>query len=884
MEIESNAFKEFQEMHGGLPHETERLKRELYLPSLMSLPESYYSNTEKETLCNLFVGSVATQFYALYTSRKPLLLLTKNEVNQEKFICTFIKPTLLHYEDFVNLHTASKFISDFIKYESLDNYSAFPRKIMSPATTLSWQVGNCIEISLVLCSVLIGAGYDAYVVVGYASEEIALNQQDQNLCPESIPVEPPINQEDTSIRTETKYATMLRKRPLLQSKYDKSLESNSVSEMNESFTDSKIPTSCDTGAEWSSDYGREKLLHSWVLVLPTKRKVEETVFIEPSTGECFSVNSPSYYHIESLFNHKNYFINLNHEANLKSLNLLLDDSNTWEPIFYNTVNAEDSLKINKSISKRILSKQKLKSINIPNEDPILNVPLSWSQSLVMSKQQYKSRYPGNAKTIQYSNATLELMAEYSNVNLIVKRITFYKPNTSNKTIAEVHSFYKGRADNLRHQAIIPKCTVNNEIYTQIEEWFNKGNRKEKIVGLLYYTYIKGHSRKMLFDWKYREDGLMERVETYAGTSSCLPSQIYEKYRGRDTDALIYRSATFNYHEKEEIHNDLLLASFRGVFLDNYVASSVDQAITELSKPMRMIEKYDRNLSIPADQDISEIHYINPFAKARSEILVLYHYSENCITRPLRLFPNSKQMDKFEELTTENLNNYAKKPLVILPPGCERPTDNFLSRQLKYLINKEEKCFFELQQKVIEIFDLIHQLYNEQRHPIALLNNYDTLHNRNHLTKEERENLLKEKKKKELNNSDYLAPYINSLNIGKIDQEEISNIELTSEQAQRVRDLALTTLKENLIQRGQVMQNRMDREKEELQKMQSMFQRNQKSGENSKKMDEFIQFSKNTTWKIKVLDQRIKKHIEQSSEKYANLAQKLASDPRLSSIY
>lgn len=50
-------------------------------------------------------------------------------------------------------------------------------------TVLKKQRGNCFEYSNVLCSLLIGAGYDAYVVNGYASCETCLADETREICP-----------------------------------------------------------------------------------------------------------------------------------------------------------------------------------------------------------------------------------------------------------------------------------------------------------------------------------------------------------------------------------------------------------------------------------------------------------------------------------------------------------------------------------------------------------------------------------------------------------------------------------------------------------------------------------------------------------------------------
>ena len=49
-----------------------------------------------------------------------------------------------------------------------------PVALQSPATTLWNQRGNCFDFSVLLCALLEGAGYDAYVVHGYATREVCL--------------------------------------------------------------------------------------------------------------------------------------------------------------------------------------------------------------------------------------------------------------------------------------------------------------------------------------------------------------------------------------------------------------------------------------------------------------------------------------------------------------------------------------------------------------------------------------------------------------------------------------------------------------------------------------------------------------------------------------
>jgi len=51
-------------------------------------------------------------------------------------------------------------------------------------------------------------------------------------------------------------------------------------------------------------------VHCWVLVLAGKREVSQGFFIEPCTGDPHSLDWDEYLGIESLWNHKNYWVNM----------------------------------------------------------------------------------------------------------------------------------------------------------------------------------------------------------------------------------------------------------------------------------------------------------------------------------------------------------------------------------------------------------------------------------------------------------------------------------------------------------------------------------------------------------------------------------------------
>lgn len=61
--------------------------------------------------------------------------------------------------------------------------SSQPEKLVSPTLVLSQQKGNSFDHSVLLCSLLLGVGYDAYCVCGYATREVCMMDLTRNICP-----------------------------------------------------------------------------------------------------------------------------------------------------------------------------------------------------------------------------------------------------------------------------------------------------------------------------------------------------------------------------------------------------------------------------------------------------------------------------------------------------------------------------------------------------------------------------------------------------------------------------------------------------------------------------------------------------------------------------
>ena len=58
-----------------------------------------------------------------------------------------------------------------------------PTVVMSPASIMKERQGNAFDYCFILASVLIGVGYDAYIINGYAAAAICTGDESKRICP-----------------------------------------------------------------------------------------------------------------------------------------------------------------------------------------------------------------------------------------------------------------------------------------------------------------------------------------------------------------------------------------------------------------------------------------------------------------------------------------------------------------------------------------------------------------------------------------------------------------------------------------------------------------------------------------------------------------------------
>lgn len=106
----------------------------------------------------------------------------------------------------------------------------------------------------------------------------------------------------------------------------------------------KKPSAADAAPAAESDIanrdaGAPNLVHAWIVLLPGKRDVTETTFVEPSSGLAYSPSDSHYTGIEFMWNHENYWVCMQQpepqsdaRAHPATIEFDLCDPTKWEPV------------------------------------------------------------------------------------------------------------------------------------------------------------------------------------------------------------------------------------------------------------------------------------------------------------------------------------------------------------------------------------------------------------------------------------------------------------------------------------------------------------------------------------------------------------------------
>jgi len=790
-----------------------------------NFPASYKENVTKEKLVLAYAENFRRQYVHLYRDRKPLFLNPVNEVYTEKLVCTTIKPTQLPYEELYDWDGAAEFVADYLNFLPLDPPYELPDRLLSPATVLKRQKGNCFEYSTLLCSLLIGAGYDAYVISGYATRETCLMDETREICPmlkKKVEAKKEVKKREQKKYTvkppkdlRSKFELMLEER---KRKEEEEAEAKRIKEEEEKIAELEKPP---------PDPLHGLRIHSWVLVLEGKRDVPESFFIEPFTGIAHPLSTDNYLGIESIWNHQNYWVNMQDcSEGVKKLKYDLGDCTLWEFMFLSNGKPQLQIPDEEDLGDMMEDEEEQEEV-----EKHLDMPPSWVEPIKLPLKDFQMRCPHGKKMKYYKRAKLEKFAHYLMKDGLVCRLSIYEDKELTDLMA-VREYYNHRADKLYERVFNHRTGI-------VTEHFSPG-RHRCLKEHQYRASAPGaeNERTMIFYSEARVDGLIKRTED--------PSQMTEEFTDRE-DHLYYRHVEFGKRPKK-----------------------FGPAENVTPRPiLKMVEKYHRDKTKPANEDIAELLFLI----SEEKIQLTYHTVDDKISASSREFikpPNADEKGAMLVMSNDMHTTFQVDP----SDGHKKQVE--LYQMMVDLIRSEDLCKEKIRESEKEVEEILDDRTTEESASKLEISVYDTM--RNEKAKNHRKDLerlqLEEKLRKQEMELDYMAPFLAQM--GNPDK-------LSRHQAIKLKEDCLADLKQRLIDKANLIQSRFERETQELQKKQAWYQQNQVSMQKDDE-EEYLNYCSEAMFRIHILEVRLNRHRDMAPHRYMELEQKLRSDPRLAEFF
>lgn len=291
-------------------------------------------------------------------------------------------------------------------------------------------------MATLLASFLIGFGFPAMVVSGYATREVTTNDQRRVKCPH-IPED--VVEVEQVEEPDPKYR--LKDSPFLKSRFLMQVEQRKVNAENEVYAEIERQKQMELEEIERPPPDPENgfRLHAWIVMIKDapwcfkdefKRKEQDeddensepmAFFIEPSTGFRHEVFDPCYQGIESIWNHQNYYVNRQYpEIPISEMTWDLSDTEKWERFL-----PGEPFELRKE-------RKPEDEEDVPAEDEVLaiekhlDMPASWVDILHISVVDFEERFVDGEKREFFKYAICDKFAPYKNADGLMKRLTLYE--------------------------------------------------------------------------------------------------------------------------------------------------------------------------------------------------------------------------------------------------------------------------------------------------------------------------------------------------------------------------------------------------------------------------------------------------------------------------
>jgi len=833
-----------------------------------------------------YVEDFRRQFVQVFPERRPLLLVPLNEFNVRKFVCTTVRPTLLPYNSVYNLKDAAHFVSDFLEYLHVDEPIHLPDILPSPTTTLKLRAGDCLDFANLLVSLLRGAAYDAYVVSGYAPKWVCVRDEVKCECPILEETENPFDR-DTRLKKEDEEAAeaaKLKRRPPradnnapeAEADNAEGIEGEAKAEVEEAppveevkneeekekekyptkrqpdhnsmflamrdqqVADEELKKKKENGLKTRfitnevSDPLHGNRVHCWVMVLAGKRDVQETFFVEPSTGTIYKQSESPYLGIESIWNEQNYWANVQDEKP-QEMSFDLKNSDCWEYVLIDEAKADGDAKTADAMPFGQDAPPEKDPEEVPPEEAfdderdILDCPMSWAKQIEIDRLEFRNRFPKLNRSVHYRSCTVQKFSEHlEGQNGLILRVMIFQTDEC-ITPVEIREKFKHRQDKLHSRYVYP-------LAGRVHMMFEPGRK----YGLKDYI-LEEKKRSITFFSKARVDGMITRNEL-------IGQKVVEEFEDRD-DFLIYRSVKVASETNSKNQS-------------SYTVELAPQKEGVGRPVVKITQKFSRNEKQKAGQDVRKrSHFIT-----EQTIRLDYHYPKRSIVAAsLLLDKNDRQIGSD---TLGDLNDYSSGR------GREQEKVNPHAKKhkelLAKLVVKEKDLLSEVRDDEKEMTQLLKDLDEEALDVVLVKSIYALAQEQAKDEEKEREDQVDENLDK--NKVDYLSPFLAQYK-GTLDHR----------QAMQAKDECLAALKERLLERANIIQQHLNAENQSLHQKKITYKRSTGSGA-VEADEEFTTFYEQALFRIDILRARLARHEELSLKKYVEMDQQLNNDHRLRALH
>lgn len=811
--------------------------------------ENFVNSIEEETLLE-YVESFRRQFVQIFPSRQESLFLSPlNEFGVRKFVCSSIRPTLQRFVNLWDYQKCIEFICSSLSYIPLKQETQVPDLLISNDILLKIRYADCLDYSNLACSLLRGAGYNAFIVYGIANYQITQNIQtnndinpnilnetkwifhdddndhddedDENNDNDDDDFEIPqyydykkgssSNKKITNEEIKTYKEYLLEKENALKNKKKAELDKLESIQQKELF-----------------DPLKDKRVHFWILIKKGLRDIENDFFVEPVSGNIYKINDENlpFIRIESIWNDKNYWVNVQNTNCIGNMSFDLNDTKCWEFILFDQENKDENKENDENNEQ-----EKKEKIDEKEEKEILTLPKCWMKPFFITQKDIDYPFPNNHKIINYNKCKLEKYNKFYNKNGLILKLTLFKDNTR-LIIQEIREIFKDR-----HDLLIKRVT--------------------KIGGIKYELYDIG-----------RNSGLYQLINI---NKQIRITKFYDNSR---IDNLIKRKEIFGKKIIETFKNDSIIK--RIIYLNNNNKHKDKDNNQEKEFGISKIEQYYSKL---IKNDNHENIRLLTFDILNEKYIINYHYGQNRIL--------SKNIT-FNKKTGE-VNGWTPDPL------NKNPSTIKLKQQFQDLIIKEKNIMTEIRERERNFNILINKLSQQRQ-----INNLKLLKDSYTISKE----IIKESSLKDMmimmtnnkdhqintnddeyNDNDYsmLHSFLPNNNNNKTDNN------LNREQIDQIKEDCLRSLKERLVSRLNIITRRLHSEIEKLEDIKTKYEDWQNNdiehGDqiiinkwnenqdllNEEKENEFKLIKSEIEFKIKIIKQRLSRHEQQSINKMNSLS-------------